>query len=112
MKNKPASLVSQRNLRIIGGICLLVALIMAAYGPAMLRQTGHWILPLVYWAVFIVVLLAALYIALLDIRFTRLRYKLEERELFHDVFMTKEFKQAVEDTQTERSKLSDGANGP
>ncbi len=104
MKEKPSSLVSQRNLRIVGGVCLLVALIMAAYGPAMLRQTGHWALPLIYWAVFVVVLLAALYIALIDIRFTRLQYKLEERALFHDVFLTKELRQSMKTTETENEE--------
>ena len=45
-------------------------------------QIGSGWVYLAYWAVFALLLLVTLYIAVLDLRFIRLRYVVERRELF------------------------------
>jgi len=57
-----------------------------------------------YWGLFLLFLVAALYIAFLDLRYTRMRYKMTERELFRDTFMTDEFKQAIRDALSEQER--------
>ena len=45
-------------------------------------QIGSGWVYLAYWAVFVLLLFVTLYIAVLDLRFIRLRYVVERRELF------------------------------
>jgi len=57
-----------------------------------------------YWIVFVILLMGALYAALLDLRFTRIEYKVRERDLFRKTFMTDEFRQTVAEAQKQASK--------
>ncbi len=53
-----------------------------------------------YWGLFLVSLLVALYMALLDLRYTRMQYSLGEKELFEDTLGSEEFRTALRKTRT------------
>lgn len=110
MLKKNVAAKTRRNWRIAGVMCLVVALLMAMYSPVIMRTTGHWFLPMAYWAVFLAALLVALYIALLDIRLTRVQYKMRERELFHDTFMTDEFRRELDAARARKNNEDASGN--
>jgi hypothetical protein len=50
---------------------------------------------LAYWGVFLVALLTALYMALIDLRYIRLQYHLGERELFEETLGDEELRSSL-----------------
>ena len=50
---------------------------------------------LAYWGVFLVALLVALYMALIDLRYIRLQYSLGEKELFEETLGSEELRTAL-----------------
>lgn len=57
---------------------------------------------MVYWSVFLLFLLLAVYVALLDLRYTRMQYSHGERELFEDTLGSEEFRTALRDSCLDR----------
>ena len=73
----------QTKWRIAGVISLAAAGLMAWHGSSSrILRAWDWPGLLVYWSVFFVLLVCAIVIALLDVRYIRLRYALERRSLF------------------------------
>ena len=89
----------QSKWRFAGGVFLLVGLLMVLLSGIVLRPGMGWLMLTAYWVVFVLLLMAALYIAMLDLRFTRLEFKMREREIFHETFMSEEFRQALNDAR-------------
>jgi len=58
-----------------------------------------WFL-LVYWGIFVLALFVALYMALLDIRYIRLLYLLEEREIFENTIGNPDFRKSLREAQS------------
>lgn len=86
----------QKIWRIAGVLCLAGCAFLVWLGPKVMTH-GFSFLPIfLYWSVFLALLGAALYIALLDIRYIRLQYLLAERELFHETMAQ------IKKTQAER----------
>ncbi len=79
-------MVTQRSWRIAGLLFLGLALGMLIYPGPIIRLDASLLYVCLYWALFTFFILAALYVAMLDIRFIRLQYKMKERELFRDTF--------------------------
>ena len=50
-----------------------------------------------YWGVFLITLLVALYMALIDLRYVRLQYSLGEKELFEETVGSEELRSALRD---------------
>lgn len=96
----PKPLITQRNWRIAGGVILACGAAMAWYGVDFVRQ-GYpsWFL-LAYFGVFLVLLLAAFYIVILDIRYIRLQYVLRQREIFRSTIGSEEFRRALREAET------------
>ncbi len=92
----------RRTWRIAGILCLMLCLMMVLMGGVVLRPGMNRMLLAGYWVVFVLLMMAALWIAMLDVRFTRLEYKIRERALFHEAFMTD--RQALEDAKRQRSE--------
>lgn len=69
---------------------------MAWYGtePGVTSLTPAYLLA--YWAVFLISLLVALYMALLDLRYIRYLYSQSEKELFEDTLGSEEFRTALQ----------------
>ena len=85
--------------RVAGAICLLTAFIMVLLSSRFMYPGMNKVVLVAYWVVFVILLMGALYAALLDLRFTRLEYKARERDLFRDTFMTEEFRQVLAEAQ-------------
>lgn len=68
---------------------------MAWYGPETLR--GQWpaVLLLAYWTLFLVLMLTALFAALLDLYYIRLQYRLGQREIFRNTLGSEDFRRAL-----------------
>jgi hypothetical protein len=97
-------MISQRNWRMIGIVCLVLALLLIIGSPRVTRTSVAVATLVLYWGAFSILIIAALYIALLDIRYTRMQYKMHERELFQETFMTEEFKKAVQKAVAEKDR--------
>ncbi len=90
-----STFLTQRTWRSAGVAALLVAGIMVWYGVEMdFREFGTVFL-LVYWGIFLLSLLVAFYMVLLDIRYIRLGYLQEERDLYLDTLGNEELRQAL-----------------
>ena len=99
-------MISQQRWRVAGGACLLLCIIMAVASLKLATpDISAWVM-LVYWGIFLVLLLAAIYIAVLDFKYSQLKFKMTERELFKDTFMTPEFRQAIEDARKAEEQKS------
>ena len=99
-------MVSQQRWRIAGGACLVICIIMAIASLDLAKpDISVWVL-VGYWGIFVLLLVAAIYIAVLDFRYTRVQYKVNERDIFRDTFMTPEFRQAIQDARKEEEKAA------
>jgi uncharacterized membrane protein len=76
---------ARHALRLIGAVDLLIAGLMAVLGAFVLDIAAHPTLFVIYWAVFAILLLIALIIAMFDAVATIGRFKKEHAKL-HDTF--------------------------
>jgi len=87
--------------RTVGVAALGASAFMAWHGVVQLR-TGAAASPrylAVYWGIFALLLLIAVYMALLDLRFIRLQYVLAQRKLFADTLGSEEFRRELREAQ-------------
>lgn len=84
-----------------GTVYLLVSLFSEA--DVERAQIGSGWVYLAYWALFALLLLATLYISVLDLRFIRLRYVAQRRELFSHTLGTGEIGESVKDPPEDSS---------
>ena len=96
-------MVNQKGWRAAGVVVLVAAGLMAWYAAdsGVLRDTALYLsglltdnaletpsaslgFVLVYWGIFVAVILVALYLALIDVRYIRLQHALERRELVRE----------------------------
>lgn len=62
---------------------------------------------LAYWGAFLIALLIALYMALIDLRYTRMQYSMGEKELFEETLGSEELRTALR----ERRPVPPGRDG-
>lgn len=62
---------------------------------------------LIYWGVFLLFLLATLYLALLDIRYVWMEYRMGERELFEDTLGSDDLREALAERRARREDSRD-----
>lgn len=60
-----------------------------------------------FWLVWLVLLLIALYCVLLDVRFLRLQFSLHERELYEETLGSEQFRRAIIEAQREQMKQTE-----
>ncbi len=92
-------MLTQRQWRIGAAAAVVCAAVMAWCG---LRWPGlRQSLPLycLYWGVFAILLLGAVYTALLDMRYIRARYIASERRMFKETFEDEAFRAAVREAK-------------
>ena len=65
---------------------------------------------LVYWLVFLILFVSAVYIALLDLRYIRVQRVIAERELFRETLADEEFRKVLLAGQDDARKSSKPAN--
>lgn len=89
----------QTKWRIAGGVAIAVSAILA-YGGV------HWEFPrqspmvfALYWLVFVLFFAAALLLAIWDLRYIRARYRVDERELFHQTLGEEDFRKRLREAE-------------
>ncbi|MGI6138808.1 MAG: hypothetical protein ACOYI9_07200 [Candidatus Hydrogenedentales bacterium] len=85
----------QAKWRIMGLVSLFISYALVTFRNIILYPGISKIAIVFYWFICILLLLVALYTALLDYRFTKLKYKIEQRDLFRENFLTEEFKKIL-----------------
>lgn len=83
----------RRRWRRAGVVCLAAAGFMAWQGASM--SWSGWAFAVLWWGGLVLLLGAALYTATLDLRYTALLRKLEERRIFQETFGDPEFRRQV-----------------
>lgn len=91
--------LQQRTWRIIGGVSILAAAGMAYYGSTHVTIAAPRLFFAAYWLGFLLLFAVAIYMVLLDLRYIRLQFLLEERELFVKTMADEEIRQAIEKAQ-------------
>ena len=85
-------MITQNTWRTIGVVALTAAALMAWKGADDVTAETSRLYLLVYWGVFMVLLCIAIYMALLDLRYIRMQFKIGERELFLKTVDDEEFR--------------------
>lgn len=95
-------MLTQRRWRIFGALAIAASATLAYYGVRVeaLRQSALYFA--LYWLVFLVCFIVAVYCALLDIRYIRLQRALAERKLFLDTVGDESFRKALRAAQEKR----------
>jgi di/tricarboxylate transporter len=94
--------MNQRTWRTIGGVCITGCAIMAWCGADFFNPPRSPAFLAGYWGVFIVLLIAAFYMVLLDVRFIRLQYHLGQRELFHETLGEEGLRKTLRDAEQQQ----------
>ncbi len=100
-------LLTQWRWRVIGGICLAGAGLMAWMGVKIeFVHSSHWLF-LGYWGVFAILFLTTIYCVILDLRYIRVQSTLAEREVFRQTLGDEEFRRALRAAQEAAAKHGD-----
>ena len=59
---------------------------------------------LAYWAIFGALIVATLYIAMLDIRYTHLQYTISQRDLFRQTWEDESFRKALVEAKRKKNE--------
>lgn len=93
--NPASGLITQTRWRIAGAVSTAGAALMAWYGAEHLFLIQSLPVFLIYWAIFLALIVATLYIAMLDIRYTHLQYTIGQRDLFRQTWEDESFRKAL-----------------
>lgn len=66
----------------------------------------------IYWGVFSLLLLVALYMALLDIRYNLLQFRLGERDLFENTLGDESFRRDIRDARERDARVKPSPDPP
>jgi hypothetical protein len=91
----PKTLFSQRHWRTTGMVTLGVACLMAWYGSRRGFLENEPTYLMAYWGIFALFIVIAVYMALIDIRYIRMEYKMGERALFEDTLGEESFREEL-----------------
>lgn len=101
----------QGKWRTVGVASLVLGGITAWYGVSGIGFVGVsvWFL-LAYWSVFLVLLVVAFLMALLDLRYIRLLYALENRRIYQETLGSEAFREALRKAHQERGAAGGAGN--
>jgi len=88
-------MLTQSGWRKIGATTIVCSALMAWFGtrPGAFEESALYLI--VYWAIFVVLLLCSLFIAVLDIQYIRMQYAIGKRELFRQTLGSEELRKAL-----------------
>jgi len=106
-------MVTQPKWRKYGLMCIGGAALMAWGGVGWQPLRESVLFFFLYWGAFFCLFLAAVYIAILDIRYVRMEYAIAKRELFKDTLGDEKFRQALRQSvaEAEANKKKTDGNG-
>ena len=87
--------LTQKGWRTVGAVTLGGAAIMAWFGVNEPFTQGAILRFVVYWGLFLLLLAATLFIVLLDLRYIRLQYVANERELLRQTLADESFRREL-----------------
>ncbi len=93
--------MNQRTWRIAGGLAIGLSALLALFGDDTFRGERHLGFLIVYWGLFLLCLLVALFAVVLDLRYIRAQYAVEQRDAFRDTLGNKEFRETLLKAQRE-----------
>lgn len=106
-------MLTQRRWRIAGVILLVLSGGMAYFGVRIPALHHSQALFAVYWGVFLLAFVCAIYCALLDLRYIRLQMAIEERELYRQTLGDESFRKALREAQADEAlKQKRGPGSP
>ncbi|MFO7975348.1 MAG: hypothetical protein R6V12_12015 [Candidatus Hydrogenedentota bacterium] len=89
----------QTKWRIAGGVAIAVSALLAyggLYWDFPRQSLTHFI---VYWLLFFLFFIAALLLAIWDLRYIRAQYRVDERELFHQTLGDEDFRKRLREAE-------------
>lgn len=95
-------MLTQRVWRTVGVVAVACCAILAWYGDDTLRSGASLFYLLLYFSLFALSLLVAVYVVLLDIRHIRLQYLAGQQEIFRSTLGSEEFRRELRKKQTEK----------
>ncbi|HNZ47767.1 MAG TPA: hypothetical protein PKN92_02875 [Candidatus Hydrogenedentes bacterium] len=87
--------------RLTGLLCLAGAFVLVLFSDPLLRGDADYRFIMIFWGSLLCLLGAVVYIAFLDIHFTRLVYKKQERALFRQTFLGERHKEEAHEKADE-----------
>ena len=106
--NPPGSpVLSQRQWRKAGALTIAVCALLAWVGAKAHFFLDSPILCILYWGVFLVLVALTFLIVWLDVRYIRLQYALERRNVFRETLGDEEFRKALLKAQQPPPKQKD-----
>lgn len=87
--------------RLTGLLCLAGAFVLVLFSDPLLRGETDFRVTMIFWGSLLCLLGAVVYIAFLDIHFTRLVYKKQERALFRQTFIRENHKEEASEKTEE-----------
>ena len=93
--NPASGLITQKRWRVAGVATTAGAALMAWYGVEHLFLLESLPVFVAYWAIFLALIVATLYIAMLDLRYTHLQYTISQRDLFRQTWEDESFRRAL-----------------
>ena len=96
-------MVTQKKWRMTGVILVLTCSAMAVMGPRWHALRESLLVMGVYWGIFLVLMIATIYIVLLDLRYIRMQYAILRREIFRQTLGSEEFQKALRKTRERKS---------
>jgi len=109
--NPTTPIITQRRWRTVCSIVLVCAIGMALYGVKAKFFLAQPLFALVYWTIFLLLLVAAFYIVILDVRFIRMQYAIAKREILRETLGDKTFREMLINAQRDTHTASKGSNG-
>ncbi len=100
-KKKAPPRFSQNTWRITGGAAISVCAAMTLFSGFIVKPGTPMPVLAVYWGVWVVLLLVAMYCVLLDLRYVRMEFLTEERDLFKETLAEESFRAALVQAQRE-----------
>jgi len=95
-------MLTQRVWRTVGLVAVACCGILAWYGDDTLRSGASPLYLFVYFGLFTLSLLVAIYVVLLDIRHIRLQYLAGQQEIFRNTLGSEEFRRELRKKQAEK----------
>lgn len=99
MRTLAMAWLNQRTWRMIGLVSISAAAGMAWFGASEVTEETSILYLIIYWSVFLLFFLVAMYMALLDLRYIRLQYLVGQRDLYQDTVGDEAFRRALKEAQ-------------
>lgn len=100
-------MISQRHWRTVGLLAIMGAALLAWNGAEQFNAPQSTLYLLGYWGLFLLLLVVAVYTAVLDLRYIRMQYALGQRELFQQTIEDEAFRAALASHQSQSTPEED-----